>query len=402
MINYAATVKNVRLLVESKDHGDQVAVVNLREAMKTKALDPYDLDFGRLWVECFGWHAFQSCRSSRDQLATRYMQEAGPVMTAAFQVISGQIVYQMIMDAYKSPEFIFSRLIPERQSIYSFEKVAGISEIGDEVQTVGEGKPYPRATPAPYFQHLAETQLRGLIVDVTRQALFFDRTGVLQQRCKDVGKSGGQNREKRAVDCVIDENGGAKSAALGGHRYHFRNNSIATYGNNSGNHDWDNLQASNALVDWTDIDNAEQLFNQMVDPVTAEPIVFEWKHLVCGLQLKQTALRIRNATEIIVSTPGFATSGNPNQAKLGNPYANRFEVLTSPYVENRLTTDTDWFIGDISGAFTYIVNWPDTVTTQAGGTEKEFELEIVQSHKWNGMGNYTTAEPRKQVKSTVA
>lgn len=372
----------------------------LRESIQANDIDVHGFDFGKFFAECFGWNDFHHARST-GKLATEVMEAAGPVMTSSFQNVSGQIIYGIIMDAYQAPDYVFSRTIPTRQTQFDFEKIAGIGEIGDEVQIVKEGDEYPVAGPSEKYRHAPVLRKRGFKVQLTREVIFFDRTTQLQQAASGGGKSMAMNREKRAVDCVVDENAGAASAIVGGHRYHYLGNSIATYGNNSGNHDWDNLSASTGLVDWTDIESCTLLLNAMTDPVTAEPIVFQAKHLVCAQQNELTALRIRNATEIVVVTPGFATSGNPTETKVGNPFGGRFEVLSSPYVASRLATDTDWFYGDLGAAFEYCQAWPEEIKQLASGTQLEFDRDIVQQYRFSEYGNYSTKEPRAVVKATA-
>ena len=60
-------------------------------------------------------------------------------------------------------------------------------------------------------------------------------------------------------------NGGAKSAALGGHRYHWKGTSYGTYQTTT---PWVNVATSAGLVDWTDVEAAWLLLAQMVDPYT--------------------------------------------------------------------------------------------------------------------------------------
>ena len=376
------------------------ANVELQEAIRAKDIDIKSFDFGGLFSDMFGHGEFHHCRD-RGRGAWEVMEAAGPIMTTAFQGISSQAIWGLIMDAYQQPEFVFSKLIPTRQTNEDFQKVPGISDIGDEVAIVKEGDPYPVVGVSQKYRHAPVLRKRGFRVQLTREALFFDRTGQLQEKASGGGKSMGQNREKRAVDVVIDENAGAASAIVGGHRYHYVGNSIASYGNNSGNHDWDNLSASTGLVDWTDIEACEILLDALTDPQTAEPIVFEAKHLVCSRQLRRTAERIAGADYITVVTPGYATSGNPTETQVGNPYKGAFAVISSPYVASRLATDTDWFFGDLTTAFEYCQAWPEEVKTLAGGTQIEFDQDIVQQYRFSEMGNYSTKEPRAMVKATA-
>lgn len=394
-VNYKGLLESYQKLPEAEANS------YLRESFKAKDVRPADFDLGRLFCECFGWNAFQSCRTDRSNLATRVMEAAGAVSTAAFANISGQIVYAQTIEAYQDEEFKFTQLIPERKSPYTFEKIAGITRIGNEVLKVGEGEPYPYASIGQTWIHSPETEKRGLIVPVTREAIFFERTGQLLDRCREVGYWLGYDRETRAIDCVIDENGGAVSAAVGGHRYHWRDTSIATYGDSSGSHSWDNLEATNALVDWTDVDTAEQLLNQMTDPDTGAPILAVADTLIVTKQLEKTALRIRNATEITVVTPGFATSGNPTESKVANPYGGAFNVLSSRLLATRLGTDTSWFYGTPSKAFWYQVNFPFQTLQAPANSHDEFHRDIVMQFRADERGNYGTKEPRLMVKCTA-
>lgn len=375
-------------------------IVSLFESGDLKA---QDFDLGRLFEACFGWNNFRAVRADRSILATQIMEAAGGVSTDAFKNISGQIVYNETLQGYDDEEFTFKKLIPEKQSPYTFEKIAGIPAIGDEVVTRAESEPYSFAGLTQNWIHGPETQSRGLIVPVTREAIFFDRTGQLLTQARDVGRSLGYNREKRAVDCVIDENAGAVSAALGGHRYHWLDTSIATYGDNSGTHTWDNLAGANgALADWTDVDAMEQLLNQMTDPFTGEPIMFMGRHLVVAKELEKTALRIREATTLKVVTPGYATSGNPTVTEAPNPYAGQFEVVSSRYVAFRMAMDTNYFYGDLTRAFQYFVNFPFQTIQAPSNSHDEFHRDIVMQFRADERGNYGTKEPRAMIKATVA
>lgn len=398
--NYAGIVQLYEAAHREKKPVEQANRV-LRESLMARDVEAGNFDFGRLFCECFGDSEFMHCRST-GKWANEVFEAAGPVMTSSFQQISGQIIYGLIMEAYQAPEFIFSKLIPTRQTKFDFEKVAGIGDIGDEVQVVKEGDEYPVAGPSEKYRHAPVLRKRGFKVQLTREVIFFDRTGQLQQASSGGAKSMAQNREKRAVDCAIDEGAGAASAVTGGHRYHYLGNSISSYGNNSGNHDWDNLAASNGIVDWTDIEAAELLLDAITDPVTAEPIMFgSKKYLICTTQNKLTALRIRNATEITVVTPGYATSGNPTETKVGNPYSGAFEVLCSPYVAARAATDTDWWYGHLTEAVEYCQAWPEEVKNLGGGTQLEFDRDIVQQYRFSEYGNYSWKEPRAMVENTA-
>lgn len=55
----------------------------------------------------------------------------------------------------------------------------------------------------------AENTKRGFIVPVTKEAIFFDRTDLVRRRAAEVGEVLGLNKEKRLLDCVIQNAGQA-------------------------------------------------------------------------------------------------------------------------------------------------------------------------------------------------
>lgn len=332
-----------------------------------------------------------------DSISLTQLVESGAVNTAAFANISGQIVYTEVLQAYAAEDFVFTKMIPTQSTPFNGEKIAGIGQIGDKAEIVDEMANYPYAGVNEDWIETPQTTKRGMIIPATREAMFFDRTGLILQRCAEVGEWLGVNREKRAIDCLIDEN-------TTKHRYNRKGRgAIATYGDNSGAHDWDNLEASNALVDWTDVDNIEQLLYSILDPNTGEPIVIggSTPKLVCTRQLSQTAMRIKSATEVVHVTPGYATSGNPIETRSPNPVANTFEVVTSRLLASRLGTDTSWFYGHPERAMRYMENWPLETVQAPTNSEMEFSQDVVFRWKASERGQYAVIDPRYMAKSTA-
>jgi hypothetical protein len=324
------------------------------------------------------------------------LENAGAVVSAAFSRVNGQIAYSMTLEGYQQEDFVFKNMIPVQSTPYDGEKIPGISGLGDKGQVINEGQPYPYAGVNEDFIETPSTTKRGIITAVTREAVYFDRTSRLLESLRQVGEVIGLGHEKEAIDCLIDEN-------RTGHRYNrLSRGTVATYGDNSGNHDWDNLQASNALVDWTDIDNAEQLLYSILDPNTGEPIVMTGNmRLICTRGLRATALRIQRATSVEHANPGYATSGNPVITHSPTPLDTAFEVVTSRQLAQRLATDTDWFYGDPTKAFKYMENWPLAVVQAPANSHDEFTRDIVMQFKASRRGAYATIEPRAMVKCTA-
>ena len=356
-LNYEKLVKDFSLM-ESEDptRGGHLGRGSrqLREAFKAKALRPMDFDFGRLFEACFGWGEFRRGRSGT--MATEIMEEVGAVQSGNFLNISGQILFSNVMEAYEAEDFVFTKIIPTRQSPFlTGEKIPGIVGLGDDAAVVNEMEEFPLAGVSESYIETPDPRKRGLRIAVTREAIFGDRTGLLLDRVGKLAYALGLNKEKRAIDCVIDENAGA-SSDVNTHRYKYRGNTIATYANNSGTHDWDNLEASNALVDHTDIDALEQLFAAMRDPDTNEPITVLADTLIVAPGLIGTAWRVLNSMMVSLQAGGFATTGNLYRTDSLSPigkteFSAPYKLVSSRLLADRLATDTSWFLGAPAKAF---------------------------------------------------
>lgn len=398
---------NVSKLVESvKRHGD-AALTGLSASLAAKTIHPHSLDLGALFVECFGWSNFNHCRQNLSDCAERahrvmtearnerLTEAAGANSTAAFLNITQQFAYQTTLDAYDVPARAFVQAIPTRPSKFRFERVPGISHIGDEVGVIEEGKPYPEVGVSEDWIDTPETRKRGMVARATKEAVFFDQTGLFLERLNYLGEWLGVNDEKRAIDCVVD----AGETATNQYRYRWRNNTIQTYGDNSGLHTWDNLVASNALVDYTDIQAAWQALVEIVDPYTNEPQNVSIKH-ICVPPALAMVVPFALANMVKRTSPGYATSGLPTQTE-ANPVGDvigSIQVMTSQLFRSRTGSDSRWFIGDISKAFEQIENWPLTVTTMGAGSQLEFDNDVVFQSKVSKRSTFNTKQPRAMVR----
>lgn len=389
-INHTALRRQYEACV--RDRQPQRFVENLREALDAKELRPEDFSVAQLFEEFVedGREILRAWRRGEDgpplTNSERLAEAAGYVSTALFTNITGPIIFSAVHEGYNLPELVFSRLVPTQQTQFNGEKIPGMMRLGDESEIVNEGDNYPELGIGEDWIETPETVKRGGIVSLTKESIFFDRTGLLIQRAREVGEFLGVNKEKRIIDAVIDENSTK-------HRYKWRGTTYATYQTSS---PWINVKGSNALVDWTDIDAAEQLFDAMVDPYTGEPILVTPKHLIVTRQLLYTARRIVSATEIRTATDTGATT-----TIAGNPVT-PYEIVTSQLLASRMGTDTNWYLGDIGKAFRYMENWSLTTEEQGQSSDAAFERDLVMRFKASERGAAATFEPRAMVKNTVA
>ncbi|HYE19428.1 MAG TPA: hypothetical protein VEA69_13340 [Tepidisphaeraceae bacterium] len=380
-------------MVSDKKLGREGTARVLTEALRRKDIKPADFRLRPLFEALVpqGKEFLLQYATGGFSENTARLLESGEVKSSQFSNITGQIVYSETLKYYEDEDFVFSKEVPETTSPFlDAEKVAGIGRIGDEVEVVGEAQPYPYVGPVEDYIHLPPAKKRGDIVALTWEAVFSDRTGDLLSRAGEVGHWLGLNKEKRIIDCMVDENGGAVSAMVGGHRYHWRGTSYATYQTST---PWDNVTTSNALVDWTDIENAELTLSRITDPNTGEPIMVQPDVVVVTKQLEYTARYILQATSLAVNAGGYATSGTPTRFEMPN-FLPKYKILTSRLLETRMATDTDWYLGNLKRAIGYKVCRPLTVEQAPAGHPDEFNRDVVNQWKASEIGAAFTRDPR--------
>ena len=283
-------------------------------------------------------------------------ESAELVDTSQFANIIGQVVYTATLNGFNMPGLVGDQLVETIQTQFSGERIPGVGRVGDDLDVVNEGQPYPNAVMGEEYVDTPETIKRGLILNITREAIYFDRTGVLLSEANKVGERVAVNREKRILDVVT----GISTV--------FRRNgaaAVATYDSVN--------QLSNTLADWTSIDSVQQKFNVMTDPITGEPIAIDVTQILVPKALETLAGRIINAS----MTRQGSNTGNNQTYVNGSSVAGNKQVVSGQYVRQRTSSDSTWFAGDFKKAFVYMQNWPLTVTQSDENSEVGFTRDIV-------------------------
>jgi hypothetical protein len=153
----------------------------------------------------------------------------------------------------------------------------------------------------------------------------------------------GLNKEKRLLDVVIGATNNYKANGA----------SFDTY---YASGPWVNTLGGNELVDWTNVDAAEQLFAEMLDPNTGEPVLVRGTTVLVMPAYRHAAHRIFNAVEI-----NYSPTGSSTQTTAANPLGN-YRVAESRLAYRRIiaagvaaaSAKKWWFIGDFRKAFAYM------------------------------------------------
>jgi hypothetical protein len=388
--------RELRQMVENMPA--QEVATHIQEALDSGALKPSDFSIRQLFEATVedGRELLETYAPGSDGNIAQLI-EAGSVDTSLFKNISGQMVYSEVLAAYEQPSFIGDKLARTIPTKFDGEKIPGITQIGDHASAVLEGQPYPRAGVSEDYVETPQTTKNGLIVEVTKEAIFFDRTGILLDRCNKVGEWLGVKKEKAIIDVALGVTNNWKP--LG--------EATNTYSNSTGLHTFDNLANSNSLADYSDINAAQQLLEAITDPWTGEPVIISGTQLVCTTSLAYTARSIINATQVELnpnSNAGTAKVVNyiPPMALIGQ----NIDIVTNPWVAARMTAGSvntsNWYFGDFRKAFAYMENWPITVVQAPPNSEQEFQRDIVAQYKASERGVAAVLDPRYVVLNAPA
>lgn len=387
--------QNLRVLWESE--GPAATIGKLSAALDSGDLRPSDFSFREL-AEAFMGHEWVSrCNPATAMRAAnaRTLLEAGDAVdVSAFSHITGQIFFNKISEGWKQATETVDAMFDLVQTDLDGEKIPWLGNVLDEGSKIHPGMPYPETSFGERYIETPATDKFGQILSLTKEAIFFDRTGQMLKIAGTVGERLGNNKRKRCLRVLL---GLTNNYKLNGTAYN-------TYQTSS----WTNFQGSTPLVDYSSINVAYNLASKMLDPDTSEPIDIELKDLFVFPAKVMYAGRIINATEVSDNTTGFPTSGNAVRQTGRNPLPNAMTIHTSPVAYQLMYNaagtqnatyagyvEDVWIVGDFKKAFAYMQNWPLTVVQSPPNSIKEFEQDIVARFKASERGAPAVIEPRQ-------
>lgn len=378
-------------------HGAQTVEKTVEESLASGKLKPRDVHLQDL-AESFLGRSKTEQRRKLNLIATNrvhLLEAAEAVDASAFSNITGQLLVTEIKQKYNAPEFIGDKLmrkIPNPGGNLGTHKIPYLSDVIDKASTLEQGQPYPQTRFNESWVTMPSPEKRGLICTVTMEMLLSDLTGQAQDSAASIGRSMRYQKEERQLRVVLGLT----------NNYVFNGNSLNTYIASSvapGN--YSNKLLNETVSNYTHINDIEQKFWQMVDPITGRRIQVRPSKMLCMPAKRYDIKRILHATEV-----RDATTGVHNVS--ANPIDNQYEVLTSTIAEQLLLDagvsssvikERIW-AGDFEKAFFYReVQGFETVTAPAGNP-LEFMQDIVLAVKCSEYGVPGVYDPRYVVWST--
>ncbi len=313
-------------------------------------------------------------------LTMRVMESgAGDAVDAsAFADITGQLLINEVRQKFQNPAFIGDMLcetIPITNGNLGTQITPWHSNVLSVGETVQAGMPYPHTKFVQQYVRYPAPVKKGEICAVTMEMIFSDLTSQALDSAGSVGLALGYSREQSIAQVVL---GGVNN-------FYFGNADVAltnynTYDHNSSGYPYINRIPDEQLVDWTNVNNLEQLFVNMTDPATGRRIFVEPKMMLVMPKLKYTAKRIVHATE---TRSGDITTGVGTQTLASNPLDTTYNVVAgSVFWEQQQLIDTDtaedfthWYLID---PFAFIWRQVYGLRTESAprGNPMEFNQDI--------------------------
>lgn len=327
------------------------------------------------------------------------LQEADgiPVNTTLFPQITGQLLFSEIRAQHDAEANVFTPRVPTVASqIKGTEIVPSVTNVDpDDFESVAEGQPYPTVGVTEEYFTLPAKDKKGGIIQITREAITFDKTMMVVEQARKLGQALGVLREKEIIEKLI-----------GYVNNYNRNGTAANTYTTSG---VINKQTSLPLNDWTDIDTAMRLWEDIVDPNTSEPLAGNPRHLIVMPAKVGTASRILAATNVR-NSENFATNARSEHTDGMNPLAGMgldLELLTSRQLyrhtlataEGTAGTARDgWFLGNLDELLAWYECWPLELRQQGPDSPDGFSRDVALQFKASYYGVCAVREKRKMLK----
>lgn len=275
--------------------------------------------------------------------------------SSAFSILTGNVIAARIQQAYSEIPSTLDRLVgtPMKSSMRT-ERFAGSTAIGG-VKDVPEGQDYPEVGFTDKGVEAPEPNKRGLQISLTDETIAFDQTGQILVQARNIGRAMKTDRERTGMYQIQDLTNYTCYYPLVNGKSPTQ---TALFRSSAGGTDWYNktinLKTSNALVDWTDVDNAFGLYSDMVDEA-GDPILVQANTILVPRALFATALRIVGATSVQMNTGTPSGSGvvppvvtvSPDILRLLAEAGGSLIPLTSPFMNDTTT----WYVGDFQAQY---------------------------------------------------
>ena len=314
--------------------------------------------------------------------------------SSAFPTIAAKVINKDIIDEYNLALGDVGSLVRESQAMRTDEELVVGFSAGDTTPLLRrQGMAYEETSMGEKNWKIKMADF-GRMISLTREVIYEDRTGEVLSRAKDVGRAGGHHKQKMIVETIeATARTAFEEASFGG--AHFKGNDITMYSNDHSSLDGqtnDNLVASNALVDYTDLEAVYLAFADMVDEA-GDKISIVPKTILIPSALKATASKIMNSQFLHYG-------GSNDNVPSYNPVddlGGGLNIMSSVFMGDTTT----WYMGDFPSQLLGLNVYKPATASQGADSELAFTNQIVARFRWSYHYGIGHTDWRYIIKSTA-
>ena len=275
--------------------------------------------------------------------AGQFREAEDMVSASAFAAISGQLLIEEVKAKYNSADFVGDKLCalsPITNGNLGPQREPYLSDVIDESLQVQEGQPFPQTTFTQQYIDFPVPKKFGLKCNVSMEMIFADLTNQAFDSAGSVGRRVRINKEERQLRVVY----GIDSAP-----YSWNGTTYNIYQSSA---PWVNIVSGKVIQDWTDLNDLEQTFANIIDPVIKKPIEIKPNAALVMPYRYYNWKRIDQATN--TRSGAYSTSGLTPQIEAPSPLKNSpfggdYELLYSKFGYQQVLANGT---GPVTGALT--------------------------------------------------
>jgi len=319
------------------------------------------------------------------------------VNTSQFPIITGTLVSKKVIQGFTEYPGIADQLVTKFTSKLKTDTIPGAFLKGD-LEDIPEGGGYPHSGDIEEFFVTISGAKRGEILDITDEAIRFDQTGLIMLKASKFGQRAAKDREKSVIYTILDATVDGKNYHAyypGGTRTALYRTSNGASGNVGGGVLYKNA-ITDALADYTDLDAAEAVFDDVMDE-NGDPIdvMQDTMILLTARALKGTATRLTRNQMMPLN------SGSSVGYHETNPYY-QLKTLFSPWID-KANGSAYWYYGNFKKQFLEKVVIPLQVLTRRDDkNDAAWERDVIAQYKVRRFSKVGAIDHRYVVESTGA
>ncbi len=293
-------------------------------------------------------------------VTSQNLEEA--LTSSAFPNISSQIISSVMIEAYQLwPKLGLSmvRVVPSRLKtslVVGWKSIGVIREVKESEDYLENTPPDEKSVSIPNFKY-------GGLMSLTKEDIFFDRTGELVNRARGIGEEAARFQDQLIMEGMFDKNSNVYNKG----QLFPSNNSKTNYHSGAGSVLSTNGFEASYIALLKKVDETSRKIWVMSDKM----------QLMCPPDLEPQAFKLKN------------NQYGPANTALGNDVnfaMNKFDIVVNPY----MTSTTAWLLGAFKRQFRWEEVWPVETFSRVGqDSEDGFKRDVIQQFKcslYGGVG----------------